>query len=427
MADDLFGNQRFKPAPTKAATEDDSGKEYRTQTIGKTIQVGEAELLAEVDRIPALPAVVQKILTLAGSMSSTAQDMEDLIRQDMVIAGRLLKLVNSPFYGLSKSVSSIAQAVSIVGFSSLKSLVMAASTANLMVLDLSCYGFKTDGLWKNSIVTAALARDIAKRCGVDKDEAEEFFLAGLMRDVGMLVLGPIMAKNNVALRKQTGTKDDILTRERRAVGFDHCWAGERVADKWRQAVADGEPARLRQHGRLDPRAVGDLHPGDHAGADERQPHQHRAQLPAAFEPRGQADDQVAVALPQVLAVHLVPAVVALHLQRDSARDRLVMAQALQHQRHARRIGAQRHRAAGGRAQVGQGPDLPRHRVVGRARKTVEAHRRTRAVHRLGAPEGQAGIGSGDRDHVSATGRAPTAPRPARWRAAPTRTAGRRGG
>jgi HD-like signal output (HDOD) protein len=110
---------------------------------------------------------------------------------------------------------------------------MAASTANLMVADLSCYGFKTDGLWKNAIVTAALARDIAKRCGVDKDEAEEFFLAGLMRDVGMLVLGPILAKNNVMLRKQSGSKDDILTRERRVIGFDHCWAGERVADKWR--------------------------------------------------------------------------------------------------------------------------------------------------------------------------------------------------
>ncbi|HEX3135088.1 MAG TPA: HDOD domain-containing protein [Planctomycetota bacterium] len=233
MADDLFGNQRFKPAPTKAAVDDDSGKDYRTQSIGKTIQVGEAELLAEVDRIPALPAVVQKILTLAGSMSSTAMEMEELIRQDMVIAGRLLKLVNSPFYGLSKSVSSISQAVSIVGFSSLKSLVMAASASNLMMVDLTCYGFKSDGLWKNSIVTAMLARDIARRCGVDKDEAEEYFLAGLMRDVGMLVLGPILAKNRVTLRKISGNKDDILTRERRAIGFDHCWAGERVADKWR--------------------------------------------------------------------------------------------------------------------------------------------------------------------------------------------------
>jgi HD-like signal output (HDOD) protein len=233
MADELFGNGRFKPAPTKSSVDDDSGQEYRTQSFRKTIQVGEADLLAEVDRIPTLPAVVQEILARAGSQQSSASEMEDLIRQDMVIAGRLLKLVNSPFYGLSKQVSSISQAVAIVGFSSLKSLVLAASAANMMVVELGAYGFKPEGLWKNSMVTAMLARDIAKRCGVSKDDAEEYFLAGLMRDVGMLVLGPILAKHRVVLRKKADCKDDILTRERRAIGFDHCWAGERVSEKWK--------------------------------------------------------------------------------------------------------------------------------------------------------------------------------------------------
>jgi HD-like signal output (HDOD) protein len=248
MADDLFANNRFKPAPTKAAVDDDSGQDYRTQTIGKTISVGESDLLAEVDRIPTLPKVVQEILARAGSQQSSASEMEDLIRQDMVIAGRLLKLVNSPFYGLTKKVSSITQAVSIVGFSSLKSLVLAASASNLMVVDLAAYGFKPEGLWKNSLVTAMLARAIALRCGVGRDDAEEFFLAGLMRDAGMLVLGPILAKHRISLRKKPGNKEDILTRERRLVGFDHCWVGERVAEKWRLpaglALAIGKHHRI---------------------------------------------------------------------------------------------------------------------------------------------------------------------------------------
>jgi HD-like signal output (HDOD) protein len=102
-----------------------------------------------------------------------------------------------------------------------------------MIGDLTAYGFVPQGLWNNSISTAVLAREIAKRCGIGKDEAEEYFLAGLMRDVGMLVLGPVMSRHGIALRKVEGNKDDILTRERRAIGFDHCWAGERVAEKWR--------------------------------------------------------------------------------------------------------------------------------------------------------------------------------------------------
>jgi HD-like signal output (HDOD) protein len=68
---------------------------------------------------------------------------------------------------------------------------------------------------------------------VGKDEAEEYFLAGLMRDVGMLVLGPVLSRYHINLRKKAGSKEDILTRERQAIGFDHCWAGERVAEKWR--------------------------------------------------------------------------------------------------------------------------------------------------------------------------------------------------
>jgi HD-like signal output (HDOD) protein len=233
MADELFGNRRFKPASAKnSVIDDDSGEAYRA--AGKrSVQVSETELLAEVDRIPSLPAVVQEIMAKVGSKKSSAQDLEDLISKDMVIAGKLMKMVNSPFYGLSNPVSSISQAVNIVGFSSLKSLVLAASASNLMVADLTAYGFMPQGLWKNSISTAALARDIAKRCGINKDEAEEYFLAGLMRDVGMLVIGPVMSRYNVLLRKIEGKNEDILTRERTTIGFDHGWAGERVAEKWR--------------------------------------------------------------------------------------------------------------------------------------------------------------------------------------------------
>lgn len=234
MPDELFGNKRFKPAAAKVAiVDDDSGQAYRTAKFKRTVQVGEAELLDEVDRIPSLPAVVQEIMAKVGNQQSSAQDFDELIRKDLVIAGKLMKMVNSPFYGLSNQVSSISQAVNIVGFASLKSLVLAASASNLMVADLVAYGFIPQGLWKNSISTAVLAREIARRCGVGKDEAEEYFLAGLMRDVGMLVLGPVMSRHGIVLRKDQNSKDDILTKERQALGFDHCWAGERVAEKWR--------------------------------------------------------------------------------------------------------------------------------------------------------------------------------------------------
>lgn len=253
MADDPFANRRFKPGAAKPATatkDDDSGEKQRAH--GKaTVQIGEADLLAEVDRIPSLPKVVNEIMARVGNQQTGAADFDKLIQQDMVIAGRLLKMVNSPFYGMSHPISSITQAVSIVGFSSLKSLVLAASASNLLLIDLTAYGFAKEGLWRNSMATAALAKHIALRSGVGKDDAEEIFSAALLRDVGMLVLGPLMAKHGITLRKSPDQPEDILQRERQVIGFDHCWAGERIADKWKLpenlAVAIGKHHRIPSH------------------------------------------------------------------------------------------------------------------------------------------------------------------------------------
>lgn len=232
MSDDLFANKRFKPAAAQAAADEDSGQGKQLKMQAR-ISISESEVLAEVDRIPALPDVVTRILSMVGSEQASATGLENLIKRDMVIAGRLLKLVNSPFYGLKQPVASISQAVTIIGFASLKSLVIAASASNLMVVDLAPLGFAPEGLWRNGISTAVLARAVALRTGVGKDEAEEYFLGGLMRDVGMLVIGALMAKHQVKLRRDPEAQGDLIVRERALIGFDHAWVGSQIAEKWR--------------------------------------------------------------------------------------------------------------------------------------------------------------------------------------------------
>lgn len=233
MVDELFGS-RFKPGsgPQGADDDDDSGSGYRKQR-GRAGRPYENEIASAVDTLPALPTVVTQILSLVGEDHSSAAGLEALIKQDMVLAGRLLKMVNSPFYGLSQPVASISQAVAIIGFASLKSLVLAASTSNLLMVDLGAYGFAPEGLWKNSIATAAVARAIGLRNGAGRDDAEEYFVAGLLRDVGMLVLGPFLKRRGVQLRRNENGVEDILHLERQALGFDHGWVGDRVSDKWR--------------------------------------------------------------------------------------------------------------------------------------------------------------------------------------------------
>lgn len=252
MADDLFN--RFRGAPPRApappqapSAEEDSGLRVRGQ-VGSSTHVSDVELLAAIERIPSMPIVVQKLLQRTGDLSGATSGLEDLIKQDMGIAGRLLKLVNSPFYGLAQPVGSIEAAVAITGLASLKSLAVAASTANLLAVDLSGYGFAEKGLWTNSVATAAMAKAIAKATGATKDEAEEHFVAGLLRDVGMMVLGGFLSDRKISLRKiETGEKD-ILRRERTLLGLDHCRVGERVAQKW--TLPDALTATIGQHHRI---------------------------------------------------------------------------------------------------------------------------------------------------------------------------------
>ncbi len=211
-----------------------NGLRIRTPHAGDS-QISEAEVLAAIDAVPALSHVVNEILSMTGNQKSSAADTEELVRQDMVITGRLLKLVNSPFYGLSNEVSSITQAVALIGMNSLRSLVVAASVSSMLMVDMSAYGYADQGLWQNSIATAALARRIVLDTRKDPILAENCFIAGLMRDMGVLVLAPIMASrgNSLVLEQETVAALDVQILEQALIGFDHVWVGQRMGMKWR--------------------------------------------------------------------------------------------------------------------------------------------------------------------------------------------------
>lgn len=222
---DIFA--RFRPP---AGSDDESSGSRRTIALGGVAQVSESEVLEAIDRAPALPQVVMQVLQRVGDVHSTTSDIERLIEQDMVLAGKVLKLVNSPFYGRSQSVASIREAVAVLGFASVRSIVLAASAGNLMLVEMEPYGLASGGLWRQAVATAMVARATALRAGASADLAEECFAAGLLRDVGLLVLAPFLARSRIRLQP---TETGILQAERRAIGYDHCWAGDRLASKWR--------------------------------------------------------------------------------------------------------------------------------------------------------------------------------------------------
>lgn len=189
------------------------------------------ELLARSEHVPPLPESVVKMLELLNHSDTEPQHLEQLLQNDPVLVARMLAMVNSPFYGLSRSVNSIKEAIMVLGFRGLRSLVLASSTARFLQRELDCYGHDQRGMWIHSVSVAAGARAIAMACKLPPEKCELLFVGGLLHDIGKLLLAPYLTAVQKAT-KQKSAEGDIREVERALLGLDHGEAGALVAAKW---------------------------------------------------------------------------------------------------------------------------------------------------------------------------------------------------
>jgi putative nucleotidyltransferase with HDIG domain len=190
------------------------------------------EVLASIENLPSLPSVVMKALQLTTDARASATDFEEIIRNDQALAARVLKLANSPFFGLRARVTSISQAVVVLGLKTLKSVVIAAKTSKLLNRQLTPYGFDQTGMWKHSISCAMISHFVAKKAKLPADAAEELFVAGLLHDVGKTVLAPHITRFQDEFAARLASTGDLVRTESELVGISHDEVGGRMAGKW---------------------------------------------------------------------------------------------------------------------------------------------------------------------------------------------------
>jgi putative nucleotidyltransferase with HDIG domain len=141
-------------------------------------------VLAKVRTFPTLPLIVNKISELVSLPETSAKDIEAIVAKDQVLTGKLLRLVNSPFYGFPQKITTISRAVGIIGFEALRNLVFSSSAINLFRSQGSDV-FQPEEIWKHSVGTALAAKELARHIG--EKQVEEFFVGGLIHDIGKLV------------------------------------------------------------------------------------------------------------------------------------------------------------------------------------------------------------------------------------------------
>ena len=139
----------------------------------------------DIRDIATLPEIAIKIIKLVEDPNSTAQDLNNIITNDPALGARILKVVNSAFYGLPGQVGSINRAIVLLGLNAVKNIVVAASLAKLFRGGQVCENFNARDLWAHSIAVATATKQLAGR--MDIGSPDEAFLAGLIHDLGIMV------------------------------------------------------------------------------------------------------------------------------------------------------------------------------------------------------------------------------------------------
>ena len=183
------------------------------------------DVLERIEEMPSLNRVVNEFLTLARRDVYSARDFEAVLSKDQALVARLLKLANSGIYGRSRTVRSIPEAVVLIGLEHLKKIVYAVSAAGLIRQAMRHYGYHPDqGFWLHGMAVAQAAgvvADAARDCPLRPEEA---YVAGLLHDVGKLVIDEF-------LDLPAGTRP-TLAQEREAIGLDHAELAEYILHQW---------------------------------------------------------------------------------------------------------------------------------------------------------------------------------------------------
>lgn len=178
--------------------------------------------------LPTMPHVANLVMEKLSDPNATPRDLHKIISQDQALAARVLKISNSPFYGCARTVTNLTDALVVMGFDSIRSLVVASAMHDFF----KKFGLAEKLLWEHSIACGAIAKLVARR--VKYSKIEEAFLAGLLHDIGKVVLNLKMPDQMLEIVQHVynDPTKSFAAIEEKVWGFNHAQVGMLIARKW---------------------------------------------------------------------------------------------------------------------------------------------------------------------------------------------------
>ncbi len=187
------------------------------------------KIIDQVGELPAAPVILNKALKLTSDLKSNIDDISRNISADQTLTAKVIRLSNSPLYGRVKKISSLNEAIKVLGFNQVKSIIITAST--FQIFKSGTHTEIAQILWEHSLATALGARLIVQKFeGLDKEEA---YLCGLLHDIGKLVLLQASPQTyEEIIEKVKETNLPFIQVEGKELGFNHVNVGHELLTKW---------------------------------------------------------------------------------------------------------------------------------------------------------------------------------------------------
>ena len=187
-----------------------------------------------ISRMPSFSTTITKVLEICNNPSTSPNDLNRVISLDPVLTGKVLNLINSSYYALPNQITSLTRAIIMIGINTVKNLALSTAVLDSIGQDEGSFqAFSMDDFWTHSICVGVTAKLLAGIKNIPVTEREEYFVAGLLHDLGKIPMNNCF-NNEYALSLELSEKKEVslIKAEVEVFDMDHSIVGGMIADKW---------------------------------------------------------------------------------------------------------------------------------------------------------------------------------------------------
>jgi putative nucleotidyltransferase with HDIG domain len=186
-----------------------------------------------ITHMPSLSTTSTKVMEICNNPAASPSDLNRVIALDPVLTGQVMKLINSAYYSLPNKITSLTRAIIMLGLNTVKNLVLGASIIGKLGGRKAFKTLSMDAFWEHSLGVGVTAKMLASQKGLPVSEREEYFVAGLLHDLGKIPLNNRFPEDYAqVLKKANENQIPVVRSEEVLIGIDHSIVGAMIADRW---------------------------------------------------------------------------------------------------------------------------------------------------------------------------------------------------